>query len=184
MIKILKRMLVAVAIVLVGLAGLSHAGGEIEVPDGYYNRPEIAAMWLRGHSLHTVLSNIEWNDSYRFNWFDCTERAFFMEFLAENAGYHAKVGCDEGHCWLLVDFDGDWRAYDSMTFGVDRNTTRYYPTSYKHRYNPPYTYESVWDYTLWEADWWNVVDWNQPFHLSPGVEFRLDPWLRRHVREF
>jgi hypothetical protein len=169
--RILKILFLIGYIALLVLVAVktAGAGGEIEFPDNYYNRPSIAAMWLDGHTLHAALSNISWNVPYQYGWFDCTERAFLMEFLAENAGYHAVVGCGSGHCWLLVEYGWGWRAYDSMTFGVSQNRSRYYPRTYPseyHPYNPAYTYEDVYDYAPWEVDWWNVVDWGNPFSLD------------------
>lgn len=177
----LKKILLAIVFVLVGFVGLSHAGGEIEIPEGYYNHPLLVKQWMEGRDLHTTLSNIQWNVAYRYSYFDCTERASLMEFVAENAGYEAWLGCDDTHCWLLVDYEGEIRAYDSMTFHVDQDKSRYYPRTHTYRYNPPYVYQTVHDLTPWEVDWWNVVEWHDPFDLT--VSRRVDAWLEHRLRQ-
>ena len=73
--------------------------GASPIPDWYYNSP---CQQPAGVSLEDWLTNLEWVP-YEKGVYDCTEMSARIEWMAENCGYNAVIGCDDDHCWALVE---------------------------------------------------------------------------------
>ena len=88
-------LLILVASLLAGGAMVSAA----EEPEWYYQSP---CQQPEGVSLEDWLPSLEWVP-YERGVYDCTEMSARIEWMAENCGYSAVIGCDDGHCWVLIE---------------------------------------------------------------------------------
>ena len=75
------------------------ARGTSPIPERYYASP---CQQPAGVSLEDWLTNLEWVP-FEKDVYDCTEMSARIEWLAENCGYDAVIGCDADHCWVLVE---------------------------------------------------------------------------------
>lgn len=128
--------------------------------EGYYDRGALVAEWADGYDLHTVLDNLRFKETYRVHYYDCTQMSALMEWIAENMGYEAKIGCGNHHCWVLVRYeDGVWKAYESVAGG---DTTAYVPAPHTY-YSPDYGYASIEEVLaagsdiVAEYNWWSKI---------------------------
>ena len=134
--KALLLVLTLVAGSLVVTIGTSAA----ELPTWYYDSP-----CQQTAPLEDWLPGLPWMP-YEYGVYDCTEMSAYMEWLAENCGYHTVIGCGDSHCWVLIE-------------GIAFEPTGQYWVSRDHEadldyYHPDAVYDSIPAGPEW--DWWVV----------------------------
>lgn len=88
--------------------------GTMVVPEGYYDT-DLSYLIPEGVSFYDFLAHyIRWVFPYWYDHFDCTEMSAAIEWLAEGCGQEARVVCNKLHCWVEVQLDGHWRAYECV----------------------------------------------------------------------
>lgn len=140
--KTLLLLLTAVAVGLTVTNGVIATKRFAPPPNWYYNSP---CQQPAGVSLEEWLPNLEWVP-YEYGVYDCTEMSARIEWLAENCGYDAVIGCNENHCWVLIE-------------GVAFEPTGNYWVLKGHDgtddyYQPDKAYNSISIDPEW--DWWKV----------------------------
>lgn len=104
----------------------------------YYNSP-----CQQEGNLYDWLSDLPWAP-YEYGVYDCSEMSAYIEWLAENCGYHAVIGCGDAHCWVLV----EGMAFEPTgQYWVDHRADLDY-------YSPDVVYDSIPAGPEW--DWWRV----------------------------
>lgn len=101
----MKALLVALTIVVTGLVAAVGTTGsaaeptEVLIPPGYYDAP---CQQPAGVALHHWLAMLEM-PAYEEDAFDCSQRAAYIEWLAENCGYDTLFVAKGSHMWVMVE---------------------------------------------------------------------------------
>jgi hypothetical protein len=90
---------------------------------------------------------------YTAGYFNCSERAAFVEYYLENKGFNADIAENGNHAWCLVEVEpGEWINVESVTSPpiIGKPITPYNAR-----------YKTIWDAIKVhpnEYDWWNRVN--------------------------
>ena len=90
------------------------------LPDGYYYQ---LCQKPKDLTLVEWFEQLEPPQPWMIDDWDCSQVSAWTEWLAENCGYHTLIAFRystdqrDGHAWLLVDIDDEWRAYEA-TLGL------------------------------------------------------------------
>ena len=113
---IVNRLLVAILVILsCGVTSPRDSGAPIS--DDYYSQP---CQQPQGVSFEEWFEQLEPPQPWIIGGWDCSQVSAWAEWLAENCGYHALLAFrfgNPGHAWLLVEIDGEWKAYE-VTLGL------------------------------------------------------------------
>jgi len=104
-----------------------------------------------------AILDFKWLVDYKENYFDCTERSAFVEYLLENEGFNAEIVENINHCWVIVEVEpGKFvhvEAVASPPYVIDNK-------QYLFRYSS--IYEAIHSNAA-GYDWWNVTKKNKFF---------------------
>ena len=107
--KALLFVLTVIALTLaVSVSAAEVAGSEVKELDWYYVSP---CQQPEGVSLHHWLATLPWHGELELGGWDCSQLSTYIEWLAENCGYHSVITCRKGteestgHCWVVIDGD-------------------------------------------------------------------------------
>ena len=101
--------------------------------------------------------DFKWLVNYQVNYFDCSERSAFVEYLLENEGFNADIVSNENHCWVIVEVKpGKYVDVEAVANPPYIITDK----PYLHCYNS--IYEAM-QRNADEYDWWNVAKEHKEF---------------------
>jgi hypothetical protein len=97
-----------------------------------------------------VAINFKWLADYKANYFDCSERSAFLEYLLENEGFNTLIVEDKSHCWIVVEVEkGKFVHVEAVSSPPHIMEAREYFYCYKTVYDAIQTSST-------EYDWWNI----------------------------
>jgi hypothetical protein len=129
-------------------------------------------------SLEYWLSRAAWAEEYEADGFDCSQMAAFLEWIIDNAGYQVRVFAGHGHCWLSIEIEGEWVAYEatSLSWKPEVNSHPLY-------YKPTIVFTNLYDVVSWYqlAELTGIIQQGtgRPFFVQ---EFQWWKWIEE-VRE-
>jgi len=104
-----------------------------------------------------AIIDFKWFVHYKENYFDCTERSAFVEYLLENEGFKAEIVENINHCWIIVEVEPDRFVHVEAVANPPYIIT---DKPYLHCYNS--IYEAM-HRNADEYDWWNVAAEHRKF---------------------
>lgn len=112
-----------------------------------------------------AIIDFKWLVDYKENYFDCSERSAFVEYLLENEGFNTDIVGNETHCWVIVEAEAGKFVHietvASPSYFIDNK-------QYLYRYRS--IYEAMQSNSD-EYDWWNVAKVNKYF-----ISNRISSW--------
>ena len=110
--------------------------------------------------LDHIKSEVDFEDVYKINIFDCSEMSAYVEYYFENVGYDADILRGEAgtfglrHAWVTVNRDGGITMIEptSLTVITGTDAGQYYAND---TFEDIYALEADNPQGLNEWDWWN-----------------------------
>lgn len=104
-----------------------------------------------------AIIDFKWLVDYKENYFDCSERSAFVEYLLENEGFNTDIVGNETHCWVIVEAEaGKFVHIETVT------PPPYFIDNKQHLYRYRSIYEAMQSNSD-EYDWWNIAKENKDF---------------------
>lgn len=101
--------------------------------------------------------DFKWLVDYKENYFDCSERSAFVEYLLENEGFNTDIVGNETHCWVIVEAEaGKFVHIETVT------SPPYFIDNKQYLYRYRSIYEAMQSNSD-EYDWWNIAKENRDF---------------------
>lgn len=102
-----------------------------------------------------AILDFKWLVDYKENYFDCSERSAFVEYLLENEGFNTDIVGNETHCWVIVEA-GKFVHIETVT------SPPYFIDNKQYLYRYRSIYEAMQSNSD-EYDWWNIAKENKDF---------------------
>lgn len=124
------------------------------IPSGYYAS---GCQQPAGLDVYTWIEQLDLGTFQQGGW-DCSQRSAYVEWLLQNCDVDASIAARRGspsHSWVLVEIDGQWRAFETSDGGywVSQDHHR---LEVKEYFTPDYRVEQVQD---WLKVWPGEVKW-------------------------
>lgn len=104
-----------------------------------------------------AILDFKWLVDYKENYFDCSERSAFVEYLLENEGFNTDIVGNETHCWVIVEAEaGKFVHIETVT------SPPYFIDNKQYLYRYRSIYEAMQSNSD-EYDWWNIAKENKDF---------------------